>query len=76
MMSSTLSGRRGCPLPLKDCPEQKKNERQGHPQGTTRQDVADKLRAMRLELGGDINDEGSPMNLRWRKYWADRGVSV
>ena len=63
-----------CLIPLEKCPAQKTSERQGHPQGTLRQDVREQLAATRLTLGGDITDEGSPLNLQWKKYWADKGI--
>jgi len=63
-----------CPIPLGRCPENKE-PRQGR-WGELNPRAAKKLESLRLAAGGDICDEGSPMNLKWKKYWADKGVSV
>jgi len=49
--------------------------RQWH-QGELSPGVVRRLTALRVAAGGDILDEGSPMNLRWKKHWAGRGVSA
>ena len=63
-----------CLVLLERCPEQMES-RQWH-QGELSPGVVRRLTALRVAAGGDILDGGSPMNLRWKKYWADRRVSA
>jgi len=54
-----------CPTPLSRCPLEM--ESKGWIQGQLRPDVVRKLTLLRLAEGGDVCDEGSPANLRWKK---------
>lgn len=63
-----------CPISLERCPEQIES-RQWH-QGELNPKAVKHLKELRIAAGGDILDEGSPMNLRWKKYWADKGVGA
>ncbi len=63
-----------CPIDLDRCPENRESRQSRW--GELNPKVAKGLEALRIVAGGDILDEGSPMNLRWKKYWADKGVSV
>lgn len=57
-----------CLIPLERCPANEPDNH--HPQGELSGKARKRLQELRIGVGGDILDEGSPMNLRWRKYWA------
>jgi hypothetical protein len=63
-----------CTIPLERCPAQ--IEARHWIQGELDPRVVKHLTALRIAAGGDILDEGSPMNLRWKKYWAEKGITV
>ena len=64
-----------CLIESDRCPENKVPRQQAR-QGELSLKAIRQLEALRIAAGGDICDEGSPMNIRWKKYWGNEVESI